>query len=141
MEKENLEIATGSTGTYMILRLAGMRDPARANEVVQRFFTVYSAQPIRSLLVDLRLAHFPEPLCASVEHFSRAANLCPRSRVALWIENPNDPVAILLAQTACGACHDVLLTADIQEAERFLQARQRRDLRPGSFEPVATAAR
>jgi hypothetical protein len=132
MKDQSFQIATDSAGTHVVVRLFGTRDGARSREFAQRFLSFYPAQPIRSLLVDLTQAEVPEPLFSFVERFSMVANLCPRSRVALWAADPNSPAAILLAQTVRGACHDVLLTSDREEAERFLKTRPRSEYRPCS---------
>lgn len=121
MNSQNFQIACDDAATHVVVRLFGTRDEARTREFALQFLNVYPAQPIRSLLVDLRQARFPEPLLAFAERFSAVANLCPRSRVVLLAANENDPAAILLAQTVRGARHDVLLTSDHEAAERFLQ--------------------
>ena len=120
MEQPTFQIATEDAGRYVCVRLFGTRDEARQREFAASFLALYPAQPIRSVLVDLTGARFPDPLFPCVERFSMVSNLSPRSRVALLTGDMQAPAALLLAQTLRGGCHDVLLTARRAEAERFL---------------------
>lgn len=129
MERKNFDIIAGSTGDHVVVRLLGTRDEARAHEFLQDFLQIYPAQPIRSLLIDLTRAEFPDPLSSFVGRFSAIANMCPRSKVALLAHNVCHPAVILLAQTIRGACHEVVLTEDEDAAMDFLRPSHRYDRR------------
>ncbi|TGY88187.1 hypothetical protein E5163_10145 [Marinicauda algicola] len=131
MKQPTFQIATDDSGRYVSVRLLGTRDEARQREFAANFLAFYPAQQIRSVLVDLTGARFPDPLFPCVERFSMISNLAPRSRVALLAGDVQAPAALLLAQTLRGGCHEVLLTTRRGEAERFLA----RKAQPVTFRP------
>lgn len=125
MTHDNFQIATNTVENYLLLRLFGTRNAAQRAAFGTQFLRFYRAQPMRSILVDLRAAIYPETDYSLVQFISELASEAPRSRVALWVNNEEDPATFLLAEAIRASGHDVIVTNSRQKAAGFMAPRRR----------------